>query len=170
MGLLDNNRMLVSPITGLENTNFEKIFSTDAYDAFVWKKSGTRTTLRLTFRDVYAWSDSSNIYLLKGKISDEPTTIAINSTNFPNLRGTPAVERIIACPCSFVIGSARYGSIGSISADDIRVCVIFTNGQVYHNYPSCYNDHDFYSRTYATRTGGDILLDSMFTKFDESVV
>jgi len=52
----------------------------------------------------------------------------------------------------------------------MRLCVIFSNGQIYHNYPSCFDDHDFYSASWAKYIGEKVPLDDMFTKFDESVV
>lgn len=169
MGLLDNNMIFTTPKTGLEGTAFRMVASTENYDVFSWEKTDSQTILQVTYKDVFAWNDAENVYIAKGKITDTPTTIAVNSTNFPNLRGTPSVVRIIACPCTFVSGSARYGSISSITAANIRLCIIFSNGQIYHNYPSCFDDHDFYSATYATWSP-KVLVDDMFTKFAESAI
>lgn len=177
MGLLDNNKVLTQELTGLEGTNFVPIVSNDKVDIWTWTKNDNQKRLRVTFRDIYAWSDDDAVYLVKGKITDTPTKIAVNATNFPNLRAgvgnvLPKVERVIAAPCDFFFkagaGVASYGNRVQNSGHNCRICVIFQNGQIYHNYPSCYNDADFYNKTYAVQGGATV--GSMFTKFDESVV
>lgn len=169
MGLLDNNNVLTTPRTGLEGTDFQLLARTEKYDVFRWIKRDTQTQLQVTFRNIFVWSDDEKLYLVKGKITDTPQEVEINSTNFPGLRGTPSVVRVIAVPCSFVYSSGTYGNVGSITADNVRLCVIFNNGQIYNNYPSCFNDHDFYSKSYATWSP-KVPLDDMFTKFEESAV
>lgn len=174
MGLLDNNRMLVSEITGLENSNFEKLFSNDVVDVYLNKRaSSTDKQLKLTYRDLYAWCDLSNVYIVQGKITDTPVTLPINSTSFPNLRKYsndkyPEVAHIIACPFTYVAGNVTtYGHVSSIDPLLCRICVIFANGQIYHNYPSCNDTYDFERVPYAK---GSVRIDSLFDKFDESVV
>ena len=180
MGLLDNNKVLTSPLTGVEGSHFKPICSNDALDAWVWEKAANAGgVMHLTYGDIFVWSDSdyynNNLYIVKGKITDEPTIVAINDENFPNLRKTsnkyPSVMHVIACPATFVFNGYTYGHITNKTASHIRLCVIFSNGQIYHNYPSCYNDHDFYNSVYAKYGDGEnILLADLFTKFDESVV
>lgn len=175
MGLLDNNKVITTPSTGLEGSNFRLLISNEAFDMWEWyREKSTSKNLALTFRDIFGWYDTANVYLVKGKITDTPTSIAINTTNFPNLReysggGFPKVKHIIACPWTTVVGSDRFGNVKAVSATEVRVCVIFENGQVYHNYPTCFNDHDFYSAKYATTNGGTE-VETLFTKFDESVI
>jgi hypothetical protein len=175
MGLLDNNKINTVPFTGLEGTNFIPLASNENYDTYLWKSDGARKNLKLTFRDIYAWADDRVLYLVKGKITDEPTVIEVNQTNFPGLRpntGTstlPYIVRVIACPCKFATPSQPYGGFSSLYNNNCRVCVIFSNGQIYHNYPSCNNTYDFYDDTYTT-SARTILVESLFTKFVESVV
>lgn len=169
MGLLDNNSVITTPKTGLEGTSFKKYISNDSYDLFIWN-DGVKY-LRLSYRDIYAWVNLTTLFLVKGKITDTPIEIEINDTNFPNLRkinnSWPTIERVIACPCSFATPSNSYGHQTSLGGESCRVCVIFTNGQIYHNYPSCHNGYDFSTQTIA-KTG--VTVASMFDKFDESVV
>lgn len=174
MGLLDNNRMLVSEITGLENSNFEKLFSNDVVDMYLNKRvTSADKQLKLTYRDLYAWCDLENVYIVQGKITDEPITLPINSTSFPNLRKYsndtyPEVVHIIACPFTFVRGDVTtYGHVNAIDPLLCRICVIFANGQIYHNYPSCNDTYDFERVPYAK---GSVRIESLFDKFDESVV
>lgn len=176
MGLLDSNRVLTKELTGLEGTDFKLVVSNESFDLWEWQKKDTQSKLRVTFRDLFAWSDNYVLYLVKGKITDTPVAIEVNTTNFPGLRTTngslPKIERVIACPCDFFNktyeGIATYGNRASNSGGNCRICVIFNNGQIYHNYPSCYDDCDFYSPTYAVQGGATV--EEMFTKFAESVV
>lgn len=168
MGLLDNNNVLTTPRTGLEGTDFKLLASTKKYRVFRWVNE-SRPALNVTFKDVFVWSGNGKIYLVKGKITDSPTEIEVNGTNFPGLRGTPSVSRVIAVPCTFVTGASRYGNVSSITASNVRICVIFSNGQIYNNYPACFDDHDFYSASYATWSP-KVPVEDMFTKFEESAV
>lgn len=176
MGLLDNNNVITTPKTGLEGSDFQQVFSNDAVDVWIWNRTTDRKKLRLTYRNIYAWSDDNVLYLVKGKITDTPTAIEVNDTNFPNIRRNssnqlPKIVRVIACPCQFFYnwGSRTYGNVNSLNGKDCRVCVIFDNGQIYHNYPSCNNTYDFYNDT-ITNQGSTRTVAEMFTKFDESVV
>lgn len=173
MGLLDNNKIITTPRTGLEGSDFKLLVSNEAVDIWKWSKTDSQKNLRVTFRDIFVWSDNDALYLVKGKITDTPTKIDVNSTNFPNLRqsggNNPTIEKVIVCPCDFCYaGNREYGNISSINGKDCRVCVIFSNGQIYHNYPSCNNNYDFYNPVWATN--GGVRVETLFTKFDESVV
>lgn len=164
MGLLDNNNILTTPKTGLEGSSFKQICSTDAFDLYLWKGEGK--SLCLTYRDIFAWVGSGKLYLVQGKITDTPTEIAVNDTNFPHLRQTttsawPSIARVIACPFAYATPSNKYGNINSLHGEQCRVCVIFDNGQIYHNYPSRHDDYDMNAAQYTQ---------AAFTMFDESVV
>lgn len=174
MGLLDNNKVIVSPNTGLEGTPFKMLASNDSFDVWEWDKAATGRELRVTFRDMYVWATYNKLWMVKGGITDTPTEIAVNSTNFPNLQQmgspqrNPHIVRVFACPTTFTFSSGQhYKQVSSIEAQHCRICVVFQNGQVYHNYPACFNDYDFISNTEA-KSG--VPLDDYFTKFDESVV
>ena len=178
MGLLDNNNIiaLTTPKTGLEGTRFKHYVSTDSFDMWVWERENTQSkVLILTYRDYYAWTDNGNLYLSQGDITDEPITIQINSTNFPNLRRSnnavdgayPIIDKVIACPCMFSYPSSSYGNMSNRGGENCRICVIFSNGQIYHNYPSCNDTYDFANYTYAK---GTTKISDLFSKFDESVV
>ena len=175
MGILDSNIFRVLPKTGLEGTNFEQIASSDGFDVFVWQASNDgRDKLCLTFRDIYAWLGGTSLYLVKGKITDTPTEIAINSDNFPGLRMNsqtnkyPTIHHVIACPCTFAYNSSRYGNVSNISSSGVRVNVIFDNGQIYHNFPSCNDTHDYYNDVWKTQSMKRDPAD--FFRFVESVV
>ena len=164
MGLLDNNSILVSAKTGLEGSQFRKVCSTKGFDMFLWEGEGKK--LALTYRDIYAWVGNGVLYLVQGNITDTPTEIEVNDTNFPHLRRTisnawPAISRVIACPFAYATSSNKYGNINSLSGEQCRVCVIFTNGQIYHNYPSRHDDYDMTSAEYNKTS---------FAQFDESVI
>lgn len=178
MGLLDNNRVITTPFTGLEGSDFNLIQESENFDIFVWDESKTGRKLRLTFRDIFAWSDNTSLYIIYGgKITDTPTKIDVNDTNFPGLRRNtstnvyPAIERVIACPCLFSTSNnnLRYGSQTYFNGDSCRVCVIFDNGQIYHNFPSHYNNYDFYTKNRA-REDSTVKVSSLYDKFDESVI
>lgn len=170
MGLLDNNSVFTTPKTGLETTHFKHVFSNPVCDVFTWDVATLKTSLKLTFRDGYAWvkNDGSELYLLQGEITGTPTTIEVNATNFPNLRQNglgnyPAIVRVIACPCSFFMNWETYAAGKSnLTGTDYRICVIFDNGQIYHNWPSCHDTYDF--------TRNEQYYNGLFYKFDESVV
>jgi hypothetical protein len=174
MGLLDNNKVITTPKTGLEGTNFVKVASTDSFDVFKWDESKTNRKLRLSFRNIYAWSSDTSLYLLKGDITDTPQEIEVSTTNFPNLRRNsttnelPKIEHVIACPCYFATGNGmHYNDMDYWGGTLTRICVIFDNGQIYHNYPSCWDDYDFLTMNSA-KSG--VPREEMFNKFDESVV
>lgn len=176
MGLLDNNKVITTPSTGLEGSDFKQVFTNDAVDVWKWNRVSDKKNLRLTYRDIYAWSDDRVLYLVQGKITDTPTAIEVNDTNFPNIRKNarnqfPKIVRVIACPCQFFYESdgRTYGNVDSLNGRDCRVCVIFDNGQIYHNYPSCNNTYDFLNSN-ITNQGSTRTVAEMFTKFDESVV
>ena len=173
MGLLDNNSVLTTPKTGLEGSSFVPLISNNNFDAWQWDNNATGKRLALTFRDVFAWIASGTVadegtalYLVKGKITDTPTKIEVNGTNFPGLRGSPKIVHIIACPCEFFRSTSDSYTNGksALQGREYRVCVIFDNGQIYHNYPSCHDTYDF---TVAEQY--DTTL-NLFFKFDESVV
>lgn len=178
MGLLDNNRVLTTPRTGLEGSDFKMLSSNDAFDVWKWDSTyqGVKKYFDVAFRDVFAWHTSRVVFLVKGNITDSPTLIVTNETTFPGLRkdadnSYPNIVKIIAAPCTFIYGntSNRYGNITNLTGDDCRLCVIFSNGQIYHNYPSCNDTYDFYSPTLA-KQGSTTTVDEMFFKFAESVV
>lgn len=178
MGLLDNRNLLVSPKTGFEGSKFKQVESNNDYDVFIWDKESSGMTLRLTYRDIFAWSNDNALYIVyKGEITDTPTEIVVNDTNFPNLRKNtttnkfPVIERVIACPCYFATSNnnTRYGSQTYFGGSECRVCVIFNNGQIYHNFPSHYNEYDFYN-IYTAKEGSTTLVSSLYKKFDESVI
>ena len=175
MGLLDSNKVLVKEQTGLEGSRFNLLSSNDAFDIWEWTSAGRQDNLRVTFRDVFAWSDSYKLFLVQGKITDTPIEITVNTTNFPNLRtnsggSTPRIEKVIACPFAPCTQTgSKYGHFTTaMDGKYFRICVIFSNGQIYHNFPSCYDDSDFYDLTYAVQ--GSTKISELFTKFDESVV
>ena len=172
MGLLDNNIVKTIPFTTLDSPDFKMIASNDAFD--IWQSQKSGADLKMTFRDAFAWVSSTKLYLVKGSITGTPSELSVDTNNFPGLRqnsnGTwPIIVRVIGCPCHFFIGQERYGNISFVGGDTYRVCVIFNNGQIYHNYPSCYDDHDFYNNKWVD-SEQTILVDSLFTKFTESVV
>ena len=176
MGLLDNNTVRVEKKTGLEGTPFVPVASSRYFDLWFWDKKTTGRELRLTYRDIFAWSNSTKLFLVKGKITDTPVEIQVNDTNFPHLRRTlsnswPKIIRVIACPCTFAYSydGSVYGNISNLESNHVRVCVIFENGQIYHNYPSSNDDCDFWNSVYRTDEN-DTLVEDLFTKFDESVV
>lgn len=176
MGLLDNNSILTTPKTGLEGSSFKLLSSNSSFDIWEWSKIDSQKNLRVTFRDFYVWSDTNKLYMVKGKITDTPTVIEVNTTNFPNLRSDssgslPTVDRVIACPCDFYYyqWGSKYNNVTGLYGNDCRICVIFSNGQIYHNYPSCNDTCDFYNKTVA-KQGTSVTVASLFTKFDESVV
>lgn len=169
MGLLDNNNVYTTPKTGLEGSRFKLLVSNDSVD--IWEC--TENTLRVTFRDIFVWSDNYKLYMVKGKITDIPTEIEVNTTNFPNLRlyngSTPSIQKVIACPVTFTYSNyQKWNHISDVNGLSCRICVIFSNGQVYHNYPACMDDCDFYNRVWAVN--GQTKIEDLFTKFDESVI
>lgn len=171
MGLLDNNKVLVKEFTGLEGSRFNLLSSNDAFDVWEWSRSNEQNSLRVTFRDIFVWSDYKSLFMVKGKITDTPIKIAVNSVNFPNLTGSN-IMKVIACPFTPTtqtgLPAYKFKHVSSINAKYCRICVIFDNGQIYHNYPTCYNDSDFYDSEYAVENSTKI--EDLFTKFDESVV
>lgn len=178
MGLLDNKRVMTIPFTGLESSDFNLIQESENFGIFVWDESKTGRKLRLTFRDIFAWSNNTSLYMVYGgKITDTPVEIVVNDTNFPGLRRNtitnayPLIERVIACPCHFCTSNnnQRYGNQTYFSGSNCRVCVIFNNGQIYHNFPSHYNDYDFYTVGYV-KEGSSVKVLDLYDKFDESVI
>lgn len=170
MGLLDNNKVLTTPKTGLEGSPFNLLVSNDKVDVWEWK--GAPKILYVTFRDIYVWGSGNKVYLVKGKITDEPIVVSVNATNFPGLRiinnVLPTIEKIIACPTTFTYSNgSKYGHVSAITGLDCRICVIFNNGQIFHNYPSCQDDCDFYNKTWAVLD--TVKVEDMFSKFSESV-
>lgn len=179
MGLLDSNKVLTTPNTGLEGSPFNLLVSNDKVDIWEYADKNTQKELRVTFRDVFVWSESDKLYMVKGKITDEPIVLEVNDINFPNLRhinndsskGFPSIVKVIACPAQFCYSNSKqYGNVTSIYGKDFRVCVIFDNGQIYHNFPSFRNDSDFYNDVWAKIGTGAVKIEALFDKFDESVV
>lgn len=175
MGLLDNNKVRTIPATGLEGSGFKMLTSNENFDVWQWDGTSTSRNLHVTFRDMFVWVSTSGdaLYMVKGKITDSATTVAVNSTNFPNIRQSggnyPKIARVIACPCDFTyLNVNSYGNVSSQSGQKCRICVIFENGQIYHNYPSCQDNCDFYNTVWARSSS--VRIEDLFTKFDESVV
>lgn len=178
MGLLDNNRVFTQDFTGLENSNFQPLFSNKDFKVWKWKNDGERQHLKLTYRDIAAWVGDNRLFLVKGALTDAPNVIEVNENNFLGLRKNsltgeyPKITKIIACP--FAAHSKQHGNSYNngekdLQGDMCRVCVIFDNGQIYHNYPSVYDDYDFYNSTWLTESA-TIKTEEMFLKFAESVV
>lgn len=186
MGILDSNRVLTTHRTGLEGSLFEHICSNEAFDLFEWRGTEGKN-LRVTYRDYFAWSDDNAVYLIHGKITDTPTKVEVNETNFPGLRRAnnnpdgafPKIARVIAVPCQFIYGFGTEFSVEqwdvyrAQKGTDCRICVIFTNGQVYHNYQACYNTYDFWGNELAWLDTPDVhanrvKIEDLFTKFSES--
>lgn len=146
MGLLDSNKILVEKYTGMEGSNFELLSSNEYADIYRFVGKGGRNAnyLKLSYRDTYAWSGdyARRLYLVKGKITDNPVEVVVNDTNFPGLRryssthDFPTIDKVVACPYDHNKGAAVDGT-------DLRVCVIFSNGQVYYNYPNTNGDEEF---------------------------
>lgn len=167
MGLLDTNKVLTSPLRGLENTPFDLIMSNEQVD--IWEWTDATMNLKLVYRDIYVWAYGSAIWIAKGSINAEK----IKVDDFPNLRNfangnKPVVVKVVACPCKFFYEGRTYGNALSIEGMDCRICVIFSNGQVYHNYPSANNGYDFYDSTWAKKNS--LKVADLFTKFDESAI
>ena len=179
MGLLDSNKVITTPKTGLEGSEFAPVFSSDSVDVWKWEGMGERKNLKMSYRNLYAWTNNSGskLYLVKGNIVDTPLVIEVNSDNFPNIRrinsdNYPSIVRVIACPCDFIIGitGETYGhKTSGLEGVHCRICVIFNNGQIYHNYPSCNDTFDYYTWS-NTNEGSSRTIEEMFGKFDESVV
>lgn len=194
MGLLDNNNVLTTPRTGLEGSKFKLVTSNDSFDMWAWrgesKADGAEgSMLRVTFRDIYVWSNNDTrdnaLFMVKGKPTDTPVKVEVNDTNFPGLRKTsenkwPLIRRVCAVPTDFI---TCWGTIPvtnqwekdhGTKGTDCRINVFFENGQVYHNYQACYNTCDFYGGDYAWINPNDysdrVRLDTLFTKFCESAV
>lgn len=182
------------PPEELDSTKFDKVFSSKDYDVWAWRGQSSKNgqegaLLRVTFRDMYVWSSNdiydNALFMVKGKITDKAKRVAVNEENFPGLRkGSngkyPYIERVFAVPTDFIYGwgasytESQWDKDRATRGTHCRINVVFNNGQIYHNYPACYEHHDFYGDKYAYYLGSgnpeNILLDSLFTKFRESVV
>lgn len=147
MGLLDGNKMLVKEFTGMEGSNFELLSSNEFADIYRYVNSNPIgiTSLKLTYRNVYAFVGyyARRLYLVKGKITDTPIEVVVNDTNFPGLRkysstdAFPTIDRVVACPYDHNKNNS------SVNGVNLRVCVIFDNGQVYYNHPNTVGDEEF---------------------------
>lgn len=194
MGVLDSNKVITTPNTGLEGTNFNLVCSNDNFDMWAWRAesvaNGTDGAfLRVTFRDIFVWSNNdvfdNALFMVKGSITDKPTRIVVDDVNFPNLRKNssgkfPFIVRVFAVPTDFLV---CWGNIPSENqweknhgtrGQHCRINVVFENGQIYHNYPACYNTCDFYGGENAwinpNNNRDRVKLDSLFTKFEEGCV
>lgn len=195
MGILDSNKVLSTPKTGLEGTSFELTCSNEAFDMFTWKGDAASEGdfLRVTYRDMYVWSSNSAshnaLFMVKGKITDKPTKIDVNTENFPGLRAgadgkLPLIQRVFAVPCDFTYkwyaddstAEKQWEKDRGTNGTDCRINVVFQNGQIYHNYPACYNNFDFFGaprawrKSDSTDADGVAFIDELFTKFVEGCV
>lgn len=128
--------------------HYEKIVDKQRYE--IWSTEYSTQEVKAIFRDIIVRSNNATISITD-TTAKKTYTIAINSTNFPNLISGSVGEFYYLMPWTRNLSNAQ-------TATSWRLVVVTNKGQIYHNFPSRAIGSD------GAAVEGDIAT------FDESVV